>query len=120
MKIAHFIGSLALLSSLTACTGGAVPLGSADGDYTGTATRFQALRRNCPRPRIHSAMQVRGGVLFYPWENQYIQASVLSSGTVTGSLQNTQLTGTYNGTVIQATVTDGQCGLHFTLKRAGT
>ena len=61
---------------------------------------------------------VRSGVMFYRWENQYIQVRVHGGG-VSGSLPGVQLTGTYDGTIIQGDVTDGQCGLHFTLKRDG-
>jgi hypothetical protein len=58
--------------------------------------------------------------MFYRWENQYIQVSVLSNGTVSGALPGVQLTGTHDGTTIQGDVTDGQCRLHFTLRRVGT
>ena len=93
---------------------------SGDGDYRGTATRFQALRRNCPRPGLLLNMNVRAGVMYYRWENQYIPVSVLSNGKVHGSIPGVQLTGTHDGSTIQGDVTDGQCGLHFTLRRAGT
>ena len=92
---------------------------SGDGDYRGTATRFQAARRNCPRPGL-LFVSVRSGVMFYRWDNQYIQVSVLSNGTVRGSLPGVQLAGTHDGTILQGDVRDAQCGLHFTLKKIGT
>jgi len=58
--------------------------------------------------------------MFYKWGNQYIQVSVQSNGKVSGSLPGVQLTGTHDGTTIQGDVTDGQCGLHFTLRRVAT
>ena len=107
-----------LLVALAGCTAVAVPMASADGEYRGSATRFQVLRRTCQRPGLLN-IPVRAGIMFYRWENQYMQVQVLSSGAVTGSLPGVRLTGTYDGTIIQGDVTDGQCGLHFTLKRVG-
>jgi hypothetical protein len=104
---------------LTACVPVAVVPINPDGDYRGSATRFQVLRPTCPRPGLLT-ISVRGGIMFYRWENQYIQVSVLSNGTLSGSLPGVQLTGTHDGTTIQGDITDGQCGLHFTLKRTGT
>lgn len=111
------IGMAALLV-LGACAPGVTPTISDDGDYRGTATRFQVLRRTCPRPGLLH-IPVRNGVLFYRWETQDIQVAVLNNGTLSGSLPGVQLTGTHDGTTIQGDVTDGQCGLHFTLKRVG-
>lgn len=120
MTTMHFIGGVVVGGCLV--LGACVPLtplvGNPDGDYRGTATRFQVLRRTCPRPGLLYA-NVRSGIMFYKWENQQIQVSVLTNGTVSGSLPGVQLTGSYDGTTIQGDVTDGQCGLHFTLKRAG-
>jgi hypothetical protein len=90
-----------------------------DGDYRGSATRFQSLNRTCPRPGLLTA-SVRDGVTYYKWAGQFIPVSVRRDGTVSGSLPGVSLTGTHDGTTIQGDVTDGQCGLHFTLKRVGT
>ncbi len=113
----RFINGLTVLSclSLGACAAGGI-LGSADGDYRGTSTRYQVLRRTCPRPAPYLTLHVQGGTLLYRWDNQYIQASV-RGGTVSGAAQGVQLTGTYDGTTIQAKVTDGQCGIQFTVNR---
>ena len=90
---------------------------SGDGDYVGTATRSQfPQRRDCP----HSGpfrLLVQAGVAYYRWGYQYIPVQFLSNGTLSGTLPGVQLTGTYDGSVIQGDVTDGQCWLHFTLKR---
>ncbi len=115
----RFIGdcvTLISLLALTACVAPVAPTVSVDGDYRGTATRFQALLRTCPRPGILH-IPVRNGVMFYRWGSQDIQVSVLNNGTLSGSLPGVQLTGTHDDTTIQGDVTDGQCGLHFTLKR---
>jgi hypothetical protein len=112
---------LTVASSLTlaACLATLAPTVSGDGDYRGTATRFQALRRTCQRPGLLT-LSVRSGVMYYRWENQFIQVSVLNNGTLSGSLPGVQLTGTHDGTMLQGDVTDGQCGLHFTVKRVGS
>ncbi len=109
---------LAAVLALSAC-GAPVRTVAGDGDYRGTQTRFQVLRRNCPRPAILS-LSVRNGVAYYRWTDMYIPVSVLSNGTMSGSAPGVQLTGTHDGTTMQGDVTDGQCGLHFTLKRVGT
>jgi hypothetical protein len=116
----RLIDTVALVASLAlgACVSPVAPTVSDDGEYRGTATRFQALRRTCPRPGLlHIA--VHNGVMLYRWGAQDIQVSVLNNGTLSGTLPGVQLTGTHDGTIIQGDVTDGQCGLHFTLKRIG-
>ncbi len=112
-------GCLAL-GTCTTAPPTAVSTISGDGDYRGTATRFQALRRDCPRPGLLLYVPVRAGIMYYRWADQYIPVSVLSNGSVSGAIPGVQLTGTHDGTTIQGDVTDGQCGLHFTLRRAGT
>jgi hypothetical protein len=107
---------LASLLSLGACVAPVAPTVAADGEYRGSSTRFQVLRRTCPRPGL-LRLSVRSATLFYPWGGQYIQVSILNNGTLAGSLPGVQLTGTHDTTVIRGDVTDGQCGLHFTLTR---
>jgi hypothetical protein len=107
---------LVSLLMLAACATPVAPTISGDGDYRGTATRFQVLRRTCPRPGLLH-IPVRSGVMFYRWEGQDIQVAVLNNGTLSGSLPGVRLTGTHDGTIMQGDVTDGQCGLHFTLKK---
>ena len=110
---------LAALLSLGACVAPVAPTVSADGDYRGSTTRFQVLRRTCPRPGL-LRLSVRNATLFYHWSGQFIQVSILNNGTLSGSLPGVQLTGIHDATVIQGDVTDGQCGLHFTLTRLGS
>jgi hypothetical protein len=116
-----FINGIALIAllALSACVSPPAPTISGDGEYRGTSTRFQVLRRNCPRPGLLH-VTVQSGVMFYRWASQDIQVSVLNNGTLSGSLPGVQLTGTHDGTTIQGDVSDGQCGLHFTLKKVGT
>jgi hypothetical protein len=112
-------GAVGLFLALGSCAlPGVVPV-SADGDYRGTATRFQVLRRTCPRPGLLT-LSVRSSVMYYRWDNQYIPVSVQSNGTLSGAGAGVQLTGTHDGTTMQGDVTDGQCGLHFTVRKIGT
>jgi hypothetical protein len=90
---------------------------SGDGEYAGTATRSQFPQRSdCP----HSGpfrLTVQAGVAYFRWGYQYIPTQVLSNGIVTGTLPGVQLTGTHDGSSMQGDITDGQCWLHFSLKR---
>ena len=72
---------LAALLSLGACVAPVAPTVSADGDYRGSTTRFQVLRRTCPRPGL-LRLSVRNATLFYPWSGQFIQVSILNNGTL--------------------------------------
>ena len=110
---------LAICVGLAGCAPMAGPLAAADGTYRGTSTRFQALRRDCPRPRVYPQIPVRSGVLFFPWGGQFVQSTVYSNGTVSAASAGVQVTGTYDGTIIRAKLTDGQCGLDYMLKREG-
>jgi hypothetical protein len=111
--------ALASLLALAACAQPAatVRVVAGDGEYTGTATRSQyPQRRDCP----HSGpfhLTVQSGVTYFRWSYQYIPVQVLSNGTLTGTLPGVQLTGTHDGSTMRGDVTDGQCWLHFTLKR---
>jgi hypothetical protein len=112
------IGGAAIVSCLVlgACVPAPAPTISGDGDYRGSSTRTQALRRTCPRPSL-LRISVRGGVMFYRWDYQDMQVSVLNNGTLSGTLPGVLLTGTHDGTTMQGNITDGQCGLHFTLTK---
>jgi hypothetical protein len=121
MHCHHFI-ALASLLALGACAPQPPPtvrVVNGDGEYAGTATRSQfPQRRDCP----HSGpfrLTVQAGVAYYRWGYQYIPLQLLSNGTLSGALPGVQLTGTYDGTTIQGDVNDGQCWLHFTLRRRG-
>ena len=111
--------ALAFLLALAACTQptAAVRNASGDGDYAGTATRSQfPQRRDCP----HSGpfrLTVQAGVAYFRWGYQYIPVQLLSNGTLTGTLPGVQLTGTHDDSTMQGDITDGQCWLHFNLKR---
>jgi hypothetical protein len=104
---------------LGGCAGGATSAASPDGQYRATSTWFQALRRDCPRPRPYGVVEVRSGIVFLPWDGDYIRVAV-SGGGVSGSLPGVRVAGTYDGRTIQVRAEDGQCGLQYTLRRLGT
>jgi hypothetical protein len=105
--------------ALGGCTLPGVANVSIDGDYQGTTTRVQVLRRNCPHPTQSLSLNVRAGVTYYRWENQYIPVTVQSNGTLSGAAAGVQLTGTHSGGTMQGDVTDGLCILHFTVHKVG-
>jgi hypothetical protein len=105
------------LFTLSACVQPAAQAVSVDGDYRGTTTRVQALTRACPHPSPQLNLHVQAGVTYYLWNNAYIPVSVLSNGTLSGTAPGVQLTGTHDGSVMQGDITDGQCTMHFTLKK---
>jgi len=108
---------LGSLLTLSACVQPTAPAISGDGDYRGSTTRIQALSRTCPHPSPLLTLHVQAGVTYYLWNNAYIPVSVLSNGTLSGTAPGVQLTGTHDGTTMQGDVTDGQCTMHFTLKK---
>jgi hypothetical protein len=105
---------------LASCTVPQAATVAGDGDYRGTTTRTQVLRRTCPHPTPLLMLNVKAGVTYYPWDNQYIPVSILSNGTLSGSASGVQLTGTHDSATMQGDVTDGQCGMHFTVRKVGT
>lgn len=86
-----------------------------DGFYRGTSTRFQANSRNCPRPGLVS-VQVWDKRFQYRWSyGVQIDAVIMDDGTVQGSGPGISLIGQYADRKINGDITNGDCGLHFTL-----
>jgi hypothetical protein len=86
-----------------------------DGFYRGTSTRFLANNRSCPRPGLVS-VQVWDRRFQYKWSyGVLIDAVILPDGTVQGSAAGISLLGRHAGTKLEGDVTNGECGLHFTL-----
>ncbi len=93
------------------------PTASVDGEYRGTSTRFQADSRACPHPGlvhfdvIDNRFQLR-------WDAKtYVDAAIAPDGTVTGGAERITLIGKQAGPKIDGDVTNGDCGLHFTVTR---
>lgn len=88
-----------------------------DGFYRGTSTRFQARSRSCPRPGLVS-LQLWDRKFQYRWNySTYVDAEVLPDGTVTGQGPGITLLGRFEADKINGDITNGDCGLHFTVTR---
>ncbi len=90
---------------------------SVDGEYRGTSTRFQADSRACPHPGLVH-FDVAGNQFQFRWDaNTYVDAAIAPDGTVTGGAERITLVGKQTGLKIDGDVTNGDCGLHFTVTR---
>jgi len=85
-----------------------------DGAYRGTSTRFQADSRACPHPGLVH-FDVSDNRFQYRWDGKtWVDATIAPDGTVTGGAERITLAGKQTGPKIEADVTNGNCGLHFT------
>lgn len=90
---------------------------SLDGVYWGTSTWFRADRRDCPRPGLVK-LTVQDGKFQYRWNyHTVVDASIAPDGDVLGQAPDITLVGHRKGRVIEGDVTNGYCGLHFTVTR---
>jgi hypothetical protein len=86
-----------------------------DGEYRGTSTRFQADSRACPHPGL-VRLEVIDSRFQFRWDrNTYIDGSIAPDGSVSGGAERFTLVGRRTGGKIEADVTNGDCGLHFTV-----
>jgi len=93
------------------------PAESIDGEYRGTSTRFQAGSRACPHPGLVK-LEVAGGAFQYRWDRDiWVDASIAPDGMVSGGAESITLVGRQNGQKIEGDVTNGNCGLHFTVTK---
>ncbi len=94
------------------------PPATTDGEYRGTSTRFQAQNRACPHPGL-VRLEVIDSQFQFRWDARtWVDAAIAPDGTVTGSAERITLVGKQAGAKIEGDVTDGDCGLHFTVTRA--
>ncbi len=88
-----------------------------DGLYRGTSTRYQADSKNCPRPGLLT-LSVLESRFQYRWDHRtYLDGSILPDGTIQGGAPGITLQGRRDGAKLEGDVTNGVCGLHFTLFR---
>src|SRR4051812_3962395 len=88
-----------------------------DGEYRGTSTRFQAESKTCPRPGL-VRIEVIGQTFQFRWDGRtWVSATIADDGTITGGAERITLVGKLTGTKIVGDVTNGDCGLHFTVTR---
>jgi hypothetical protein len=93
------------------------PSETVDGQYRGTSTRFQAESRACPHPGL-VRLDVVGNAFQYRWNrNTWVDATIAPDGAITGGAERITLVGRLTGPKIEGDVTNGNCGLHFTLTK---
>jgi hypothetical protein len=93
------------------------PAETIDGEYRGTSTRFQAESRACPHPGL-VRLEVIDGAFQFRWDGRtQVDGTIAPDGTVTGSGERITLVGKQTGRRIEADVTNGDCGLHFTVTK---
>jgi hypothetical protein len=98
-----------------------------DGLYRGTSTRFQADSRACPSPGLVT-LHVLGGQFTYRWSGRIqVPASIAPDGSVQGQSEDITLTGQLfpptPGSAapqrIEGDLTNGICGIHYTVTKRG-
>lgn len=118
-----FLAASVLIALLSACATPPAPppeppkpvVAVVDGQYRGTSTRFAAIGRQCPRPGLVS-FQVWDNKFQYRWSYKvYVDGEILPDGTVRGQGPGITMVGRYTPKKIVADVTNGDCGLHFTV-----
>jgi hypothetical protein len=93
------------------------PVAQLDGTYRGTSTRFQADSHACPHPGLVT-LYVQNGQFSYRWEHEvWVDSSIDPDGTVHGQAERITLAGKRDGEKIEGDLTNGECGLHFTVTR---
>jgi hypothetical protein len=120
-----FVAAAIFVLALSACSAPpsppppapAAPARVMDGLYRGTSTRFQANSRACPRPGLVT-IQIWDRRFEYKWDrNTYVEVTIRPDGTVQGETYGVSLTGRLDGDKITGDVTNGDCGLHFTVTK---
>jgi hypothetical protein len=122
-----FFSAAAIVVAMAACapappppppTPPAPPPLSVDGIYHGTATRFEARSRTCPHPGLVTIV-VQNNQFQYHWAYQsYVDSTIAPDGTIQGTGPDSTLVGRRDGNRLEGDVTNGDCGLHFTVTKA--
>ncbi len=85
------------------------------GTWRGSSTRFQAESRSCPHPGLVT-LRVLDGRFQYRWDGKtWLDAMIDPDGTVHGEGPDISLIGKRNGKRMEGDITNGACGLHFTV-----
>jgi hypothetical protein len=93
----------------------AKPPETVDGEYRGTSTRFQAESRACPHPGLVRLEVIDSRFQFRWTATIWVDGAIAPDGSVTGGAERITLVGRQTGPKIEADVTNGDCGLHFTV-----
>jgi hypothetical protein len=90
----------------------------AEGEYSGTTTRYQADSRSCPHPGLVTVI-VWDNKFQYHWDrDSWLDATIADDGSVHGGAPDVTLQGRRVGNRIEGDITNGICGFHFTLVRS--
>lgn len=90
------------------------------GFWRGTSTRFQAESRACPHPGLVT-LQIWDDKFQYRWDGKtWVDAAIQADGTIQGQAPGVTLVGKRDGERIEGDVTNGACGLHFTVAKKDT
>ncbi len=93
------------------------PIEPVDGEYRGTATRYQADSRSCPRPGLVTLI-VWDNKFQYHWDQEtWMDGTIGPDGAVQGEASGIALSGRQDGKRIEGDVTNGVCGFHFTVTK---
>jgi hypothetical protein len=125
MQTNHVVAFAAICAVIAACASKPPPTApppkpaeTVDGEYHGTSTRFQADSRACPHPGL-VRIEVIGNAFQYRWDrNTFVDATIAPDGTITGGAERFTLVGKQAGPKIEGDITNGNCGLHFTVTKA--
>ena len=93
----------------------AKPPATLDGEYRGTSTRFQAESRACPHPGLVRLEVIDARFQFRWTPTIWVDGAIAADGAVTGGAERITLVGRQTGPKIEGDVTNGDCGLHFTV-----
>jgi hypothetical protein len=93
------------------------PPDSPDGEYRGTSTRFQAGNRACPHPGLVTLVVIDNAFQFRWDRDTWVDATIAADGSITGQAEGITLVGRQSGRKIAGDVTNGTCGLHFTVAK---
>lgn len=93
------------------------PTEETSGLWRGTSTRFQVESRSCPHPGLVT-IQVWDDKFQYRWDNKvWVDAAIEADNVVRGQAAGITLVGKRTGKRLEGDVTNGECGLHFTLAK---
>jgi hypothetical protein len=95
------------------------PPESIAGTWRGSSTRFQADNRSCPHPGLVTLRRWEDRFQ-YRWDYKtWIDVTIDPDGSVHGEAPGITLVGRRTGNRIEGDVTNGPCGLHFTVTKQG-
>ncbi len=91
------------------------PAEETSGFWRGTSTRFQVESRTCPHPGLVT-LQVWDDKFQFRWDNKtFVDAEIGADAVVRGQAPGITLVGKRAGKRLEGDVTNGECGLHFTV-----